>query len=291
MTNDELLDRAAAAVASADALLIGAGAGMGVDSGLPDFRGDKGFWNAYPPYAKLGLNFVALANPRWFQDDPELAWGFYGHRLNLYRQTVPHAGFHILRKWAERMPRGGFVYTSNVDGHFQRTGFPEEQVMEVHGAVEWMQCARPGCKADLWHIDPKGPSPVTIDETTMRAMPPLPVCPVCSALARPNILMFGDAEWDESRTYEQELRFNQWRASLSGARLVVVECGAGTAIPSVRNLCDYVANQCRGTLIRLNIREPHVPAGEVGLALGALEGLRTIDDRLETASTALPIKG
>src|SRR5437588_12489307 len=123
MNNDDLLDRAAAAVASADALLIGAGAGMGVDSGLPDFRGDKGFWNAYPPYAALGLNFIALASPRWFTDDPEIAWGFYGHRLNLYRQTAPHAGFQILRKWAERMPRGSFVYTSNVDGHFQRSGF------------------------------------------------------------------------------------------------------------------------------------------------------------------------
>src|SRR6186997_56076 len=105
----QALEQAARCIASADALLIGAGAGMGVDSGLPDFRGDKGFWNAYAPYAKLGLNFVALANPRLFRDDPELAWGFYGHRLNLYRQTVPHAGFQLLRKWAERMPRGCFV--------------------------------------------------------------------------------------------------------------------------------------------------------------------------------------
>ena len=47
------LDRAAEAVASADTLLIGAGAGMGVDSGLPDFRGDKGFWRAYPALRRL----------------------------------------------------------------------------------------------------------------------------------------------------------------------------------------------------------------------------------------------
>ncbi|WP_269843530.1 Sir2 family NAD-dependent protein deacetylase [Campylobacter pinnipediorum] len=33
---------------SSNAIIITAGAGMGVDSGLPDFRGDKGFWNAYP---------------------------------------------------------------------------------------------------------------------------------------------------------------------------------------------------------------------------------------------------
>jgi len=67
---------------------LGAGAGMGVDSGLPDFRGDEGFWKAYPPMAKLGIRFSSMANPRWFESDPELAWGFYGHRLNLYRATV-----------------------------------------------------------------------------------------------------------------------------------------------------------------------------------------------------------
>ncbi len=283
MSNDDLLDRAASTIASADALLIGAGAGMGVDSGLPDFRGDKGFWNAYPPYAALGLNFVALANPRWFKQDPELAWGFYGHRLNLYRQTVPHAGFQILHKWAERMPHGSFVYTSNVDGHFQRAGFPEERVMEVHGAIEWLQCTRTECKAGLWHVDPAGPSPVTIDETTMRAVAPLPVCPVCSALARPNVLMFGDAEWQESRTWEQEVRFNEWRATLTDARLAVVECGAGTAIPSVCNLCEYVAHQSRSKLIRLNVRESDVPLGQMGLPLGALEALEAIDARLPKA--------
>src|SRR6202022_2076740 len=107
--HDALLAAAADALKSADALLIGAGAGMGVDSGLPDFRGPEGFWRAYPPYGKLGLRFEELANPEWFATDPPLAWGFYGHRLILYRQTRPHEGFAILRRWADRMPDGGFV--------------------------------------------------------------------------------------------------------------------------------------------------------------------------------------
>src|SRR5712692_5001185 len=142
LMEEAAIDRAAQAVAQAEALLIGAGAGMGVDSGLPDFRGSKGFWQAYPPYEKLGLDFVALANPAWFQKDPTLAWGFYGHRLNLYRTTRPHDGFSILLSWAGRMRHGAFVFTSNVDGHFQRASFAADQVMEVHGAINWMQCSR-----------------------------------------------------------------------------------------------------------------------------------------------------
>ena len=42
------LQQAAAWLRAADGLLITAGAGMGIDSGLPDFRGPGGFWAAYP---------------------------------------------------------------------------------------------------------------------------------------------------------------------------------------------------------------------------------------------------
>jgi NAD-dependent SIR2 family protein deacetylase len=128
----ELITQAAALIRSADALVIAAGSGMGVDSGLPDFRGNDGFWNAYPPFRHLGLKFTDLANPDWFEHDPPLAWGFYGHRYNLYRRTQPHEGFQILHQWAAAKPAGYFVFTSNVDGHFQRAGFAEDRVLECH---------------------------------------------------------------------------------------------------------------------------------------------------------------
>ena len=84
------LNKAAKLVQKAEGILVGTGAGMGVDSGLPDFRGNEGFWRAYPSIEKLGVGFQEMANPKWFELDPSLAWGFYGHRLNLYRQTIPH---------------------------------------------------------------------------------------------------------------------------------------------------------------------------------------------------------
>ena len=84
------LNLAAQAIEGADALLITAGAGMGVDSGLADFRGSEGFWRAYPAIAKLGLSVAEMANPAWFERSPSLAWAFYRHRLN--RRTIPHDG-------------------------------------------------------------------------------------------------------------------------------------------------------------------------------------------------------
>ncbi|MGO9596529.1 MAG: SIR2 family NAD-dependent protein deacylase [Isosphaeraceae bacterium] len=273
---DQRLDQAAEAIRTADAILIGAGAGMGVDSGLPDFRGRQGFWNAYPPYQKLGLDFVSLANPRWFTSDPELAWGFYGHRMMLYRETKPHGGFGILRRWISRKTHGGFVYTSNVDGHFQLAGFSPEQIYEVHGAIGAMQCLS-SCGAGIF---PAHAHSVVIDEETMRAVPPLPQCPRCGGLARPNILMFGDWGWDPSHAEIRHAQLKLWLRLISGAELVVIECGAGTAVPTVRLTCEDITRHHGATLIRINVREFEVPAGQISLPMGAFDALRKLDERL-----------
>ena len=206
MTLEESMLRAAEAVRNARALVITAGAGMGVDSGLPDFRGNEGFWNAYPPYRRLGLSFVEAANPGHFQRDPAFGWGFYGHRTNLYRSTEPHRGFSILREWADRFDLDVFVVTSNVDGQFQKAGWREDQILEVHGSIHHLQCLTP-CRHSIWenHED------IPIDEATMRARH-IPGCPYCLGVARPNILMFGDWSWLADRTRGQEMRFDSFRA-------------------------------------------------------------------------------
>jgi NAD-dependent SIR2 family protein deacetylase len=276
MSIESNLDRAAGIIAAADAILIGAGAGLGVDSGLPDFRGPQGFWRAYPPYERLGLHFAAVANPRWFRQDPELAWGFYGHRMGLYRRTEPHEGFAILRRWMARMPRGGFVYTSNVDGHFQRAGFDPDRIVEVHGTITAMQCLA-DCGVGIFASDPYE---VAIDEPTMRAVPPLPSCPDCGAPARPNILMFGDGGWDSSASDAQHRRLDAWSRTLGESRAVIIELGAGMAVPTIRIMSEDFIDRPGGTLIRINPREPDGPDGHLALPMGALATLRAIDARL-----------
>jgi NAD-dependent SIR2 family protein deacetylase len=268
--------RAADAIASAEALIVAAGAGMGVDSGLPDFRGREGFWNAYPPYRQLGLSFEELANPEWFESDPALAWGFYGHRLGLYRRTRPHRGFATLLRWAGRVRHGAFVITSNVDGQFQRAGFPEERICEVHGAIDWLQCTR-RCGVGVFEA---GRLRVHVDRRTFRAQGTLPTCSRCGALARPNILMFDDFEWDGRRTSRQRARLKDWLAGLGEARIVVVECGAGTAVATIRRTSEALVEQHGAALVRINPREWRVPAGQIGIAAGAAEALAAIDAAL-----------
>jgi NAD-dependent SIR2 family protein deacetylase len=274
---DAALARAASLLRDADGLLIGAGAGIGVDSGLPDFRGDHGFWRAYPPLAKRGIRFVEIANPRSFALHPELAWGFYGHRLALYRATIPHEGFAILRELGARLPQGAFVFTSNVDGQFQRAGFAEDRLVECHGSIHHLQCVLP-CSGEIWPADAVQPLMAPMIDPGDRLMrPPLPSCPHCGALARPNVLMFNDGNWLGARTEAQYARLEAWLARVR--RPVVIEIGAGTDVPSVRRTCESLG----APLIRINPREPQVGgAHDVGIAAGALDSLRRLRDTLRT---------
>ncbi len=196
---------AARIISEAEAFVITAGAGMGVDSGLPDFRGDHGFWQAYPPYARLGLSFVECANPEHFNRDPAFGWGFYGHRTNLYRDTVPHEGFHIIRKWIERNSADYFVVTSNVDGQFQKAGYDDKRILEVHGSIHWLQCQTP-CSTT------SGSTTRSSRWTSSMRARHIPRCPDCGGVSRPNILMFGDWSWLPDRTRIQEQRFDDFLA-------------------------------------------------------------------------------
>lgn len=271
---DDLL-HAAELIAGANALVVAAGAGIGVDSGLPDFRGNEGFWRAYPALAQAQLSFTRVASPRTFEEDPSLAWGFYGHRLKLYRDTVPHEGFHILQRWGQQMPDGMAVFTSNVDGQFHKAGFDPDLIHECHGSIHHLQCAQ-GCSEDIWSAQDFSPE---IDEVKCRLINALPTCPRCGGLARPNVLMFGDMGWLDQREQAQASRVKHWLARAQ--RPVVVELGAGTAIPSVRYFSQEVVHEHGGRLIRINPHESAVGSKlDVGLASGSLDALRAIDEVL-----------
>ena len=272
--NEQSIIRAQKAWSECEAILIGAGAGMGVDSGLPDFRGNDGFWKAYPPLKKLGIEFSEMADPQWFTEDPKLAWGFYGHRLNLYQKTKPHSGFDILlnKYKEEKIPM--FVFTSNVDGHFQKTGFEENQIMECHGSLMHFQCIEE-CGQPIWPISPDLLIPINPDN--LLAKEPLPSCPQCGSLARPNILMFSDFAWNSTRTYAQRQRFEKWIEKFKNKNLLIIELGAGTNIPTVRLTCEEVYQSAGNHFIRVNPRESECGLkNTLSLPMGAKDAIKAI---------------
>ena len=266
----DAIRKACEAIQQADGLLITAGAGMGVDSGLPDFRGRDGFWKAYPALAKSGIQFQDIACPSAFQRNPHQAWGFYAHRLKRYRQTVPHQGFDILKAIAEQFSKHYFVVTSNVDGQFSKAGFRPEQIYEVHGSIHHLQCLN-DCRRMIWSADDFAP---VVDDLHCELVSELPTCPHCGGLARPNILMFGDWSWQDQRSRMQALKLHAWKQQT--ARQVIIELGAGLEVPTIRIMSEHE----EGVLIRINPRDCAVPKNGISIPMGALEALQRISAQL-----------
>lgn len=263
----ERFAKCARLIGQADGLLITAGAGLGVDSGLPDFRGNEGMWRAYPALGRARMSFKDIANPDAFRARPQLAWGFYGHRLNLYRETEPGPAFRILHDIALRLPDGAFVFTSNVDGQFQKAGFDPSRVMECHGSIHHLQCLT-RCMNDVWTASAFTPE---IDAESHQLTSAFPSCPWCKGLARPNILMFGDWEWIDDRMREQRSRLRVWRGKVD--RLLVLEIGAGTGVPTVRHFGESQDSP----IIRINTTEAKTsPDRGISLCMSGTEAMRGI---------------
>ena len=108
-----------------------------------------------PAYETAGVSYSDLCRPALLETNPSLALGFWGSCFNKYRcvhatrpnsptsvsdpydfrETPPHEGYSILRKWCEHK-RGWYVYTSNVDGHFVGSNFEADHVQEIHGRLD-----------------------------------------------------------------------------------------------------------------------------------------------------------
>lgn len=214
-----------------------------------------------------GIEFTEMANPMAFVKNPRQAWGFYGHRLNQYRQTKPHAGFDILKKLGESRSLGYFVFTSNVDGQFQKAGFDPAIIAECHGSIHHLQC-EDRCTGAIWEADKLQ---VEVDTDNCLLTSELPVCPECRSLARPNILIFNDWGWIGDRTEWQIAKLNQWYHRTK--KMAVIELGAGIHVPTVRRVCESF----NVPMIRINPGEPQVRSkNDVSLPLGALDALEQI---------------
>ena len=110
-----------------------------------------------------------------------------------------------------------------------------------------------------------------LDEANCLLTSPLPTCPFCNEIARPNILMFGDWKWIDDRMQQQRSRLDEWLGRVK--RVLTIEIGAGSHISTVRQMSEFQI----GPLIRINPTNPTAPRDkDVNLKMGGLEALSGI---------------
>ncbi len=261
-------------LSSAKALVINTGAGMGVDSGLADYRGNGGQWGQVE--TQNGKTVFEVVNPQAFIDNPTYSWQLFGQRIQEYANTPPHKGFYLLKNWIERFGFDYFILTSNIDGHFQKAGFEEYRIRELHGSLAYFQSSKPEISNKIWKNEQKGEEILANAEKGI-----FPKCPINQEIARPNVYMFRDDTYINTRSKEQEQRFQDFLTRNKGKEMVVFEIGSGPHVQSIRMKTRMLRSDFGAKIVRINPKDFAINPPNIGIPKGALAALQKIEDFME----------
>ena len=145
------------------------GAGMSTESGIPDFRSATGLWADVDPFEVASIDA--------FRRDPLRVWRWYGSRIHSLLEAEPNDGHRALAE-LERAGHVRAIVTQNIDTLHTRAGSVD--VTEVHGSIRTFRCLACGATETL--------EAVLAQLTEIEA----PVCPGCSTILKPGVVMFGE---------------------------------------------------------------------------------------------------
>ena len=169
--DQQLIKRAAEDILKSKKTIAFTGAGISVESGIPDFRGAQGLWQKYDP--------EEYAHIQAFYSNPDKVWRMLKDMFELIMAAKPNPA-HIGLAELERMGYLSSVVTQNVDGLHQAAG--SKNVIEFHGSHRTLSCLKCSHKID-------GTS-LTLSDLPAR-------CPRCSSLLKPDVVFFGEPiPWD-----------------------------------------------------------------------------------------------
>lgn len=174
----------AARWATAERVVVLTGAGISTPSGIPDFRSPGGRWERFQPVPIQ--DFLASADKR------AEYWRYKGETWKLIRAAQPNAAHRALQELASA-GRVRLLVTQNVDGLHERSGFPSERLVMIHGTDAWVQCLQ--CHRR---------EPREAAQEQWEAGVSVPLCP-CGAPWKPATISFGQApvESDLRRAFEE----------------------------------------------------------------------------------------
>lgn len=138
--NQDELQRLADAIATADAIVVGAGAGLSTAAGLT-YAGER-FERLFGDFAeKYGIRDMYSGGFYPFAT-PEERWAWWSRHI-WYNRYVPAPKDTYKKLLALLQGKDFFVLTTNVDHQFQLAGFPKDRLFYMQGDYGLWQCSKP----------------------------------------------------------------------------------------------------------------------------------------------------
>uniref|UniRef100_A0A0G4G3M4 Deacetylase sirtuin-type domain-containing protein n=1 Tax=Chromera velia CCMP2878 TaxID=1169474 RepID=A0A0G4G3M4_9ALVE len=243
-------------------LIVMTGAGMSVMSGVSVFRSKDGkmtpeFLRFLEGYNEAQRGHRLPEAKDWFDfsvgsmfkcQTAKEAWDYWKWRV-ARANVMPARDYALLKQLMDYFGKDRcFAVTSNCDSlHLKSGGVSEDNVLEIHGSLAFLQCSEPCCE-ELFPITPYLPYLAKDDF--------VPSCPRCKReCLRPNVLVFDDFNFEDTRERVQRENYRRFLKKFetpdSKRRLAVLEIGAGVVVRSIRANADHLGSEGR-CLIRVN---------------------------------------
>jgi NAD-dependent deacetylase len=247
MTFDqEALESAASLVAARRPLVALTGAGISVESGIPDFRSSGGLW--------VRFDTAEYDTIDAFRASPEKVWSMLHELDHTLERAKPNPAHEALAR-LEKEGVLSAIITQNIDNLHQDAG--STQVIEFHGNGRWLVCLdcelRFGQRDERLRLDAKG----------------IPRCPGCGAILKPDVVLFGEPipEHALARSY----------ALASRCGVMLVAGTSATVMPAAA--MPLLARRCGAALIEVNLERTELtPSVDLALRGSAGEILPALAD-------------
>ncbi len=243
----------------ADAVLVGAGAGLSTACG-PEFAyagerferlfGDFGQRYGYADMYSGGFYPYAT---------PEERWAFWARNVwyNRYACPVGEPYRDLLKIVRDK---DYFVLTTNVDHQFQRAGFDKQRLFYTQGDYGLFQCSEP-CHQRTY--DNHDAVKAMIEQQRGLRIPSelVPTCPVCGKPMSMN-LRADDTFVQDEGWYAANRRYQEFVRDHQGQRVVYLEIGVGGNTPAIIKypFWQMAANNPQGFYAQVNYGEVIAPA-------------------------------
>ena len=170
MSDNEEIEEARKLVASSNKIIALTGAGISVDSGIPDFRSEGGLWQRYDPHE--------YATIESFNMNPMKFWTMGRELAETILQAKPNSAHEGLAKLESDKKLIGII-TLNIDNLHQTAG--SERIVELHGnylRAHCTQCSKEYVGEEVHQRVVNGEIP--------------PKCDVCQGVLKSEAVLFGE---------------------------------------------------------------------------------------------------
>jgi NAD-dependent deacetylase len=167
------IEQVAEIITGSDKIVIFTGAGISTESGIPDFRSPGGIWDRYDPNELTYQKFLSSQASR------EMYWERQRLMWPLISVAEPNAG-HLAINELYKMGKLDCIITQDGDSLHQKSGIPDEKVIELHGT--WTRALCLGCGRTY---------PSDDIQVRLEAGEKVPLCEECGGIMKPDVIQFG----------------------------------------------------------------------------------------------------